>query len=290
MATIRVEGEEVELLTPTQVWQLYAISQLRKLLPLYEQTRDPAVFEQIHYYTSQLPMEDEIPMENLWHRFQMYLLIELVYNLWRDRHDFLAGGNNFIYYSLEQAEGIVRKQRDTYRGPDFFLVTGIDPHKPREAWVVWEEGGKFPDLIVEFLSISTAEEDKGRKREIYEKVFRTREYVMYDPFNDEIIGLRLEGDEYQPIPADERGWIWSEVLGAWMGQWEGEYYRHRFKWLRLYYPDGSLVLTTAEERALEQQRAEQERQRAEQERQRAEQLQSEVERLKARLRAMGIED
>lgn len=50
-------------------------------------------------------MEDDIPMENFWHRLQMYLLIELVQNLWRDRHDFVVGGNNFIYYRLGASRG-----------------------------------------------------------------------------------------------------------------------------------------------------------------------------------------
>ncbi|MDW8105920.1 MAG: hypothetical protein RMK45_00410 [Armatimonadota bacterium] len=159
MTVVRVGGEEVELLTAAQVLQLYAISQLRNLLPLYEQTRDPEVFARIQYYTRQLPTEDDIPMENFWRRLQRYLLIELVQNLWRDRNDFVVGGNNFIYYSLEQAEGIVRNRRDTYRGLDF-LVTGVDPYKPREAWIVLGRGGKYPDLIVEFLSPSTEEADR----------------------------------------------------------------------------------------------------------------------------------
>lgn len=198
----------------------------------------------------------------------------------------------------------MRNRRDTYRGPDFFLVTGVDPYKSREAWIVWEEEGKYPDLIVEFLSPSTEEADRTRKREIYEQVFCCREYFMYDPFKTGVEGLRLEDARYRPIVPDARGWLWSEVLGAWLGQWQGEFRRHHFNWLRIYRPDGTLVLTDAEEREQERQRAEQERQRAEQERQRAEQerqraeqeralreqMQSEIDRLKARLRELGIEE
>ncbi|MCS7300425.1 MAG: Uma2 family endonuclease [Fimbriimonadales bacterium] len=304
MPIVYVEGKEVELLSPEQVLQLHAIAQLRKLLPLYEQTRDPELFAQIQHYDRYLPTEDGIPMENLWHRLQMYLLIELVYNFWRDRDDFLAGGNNFIYYSLQQAEEVVRGRMDTYRGPDFFLVTGIDPTKPREAWIVWEEDYKFPDLIVEFLSPSTEKADKETKWGIYRDVFRTREYFLYEPFKEGLTGYEWVEGEYVPKTPNERGWLWSEVLGAWLGTWEGEFYRHQFKWLRLYRADGALVLTTAEERELAQQeaaraqqeaaRAQQEAARAQQEaaqeRQRAEQAQAELERLKARLRELGLEE
>lgn len=282
MAVIQVQDEEVELLTPRQVLQLHAIAQLRKLLPLYEQTRAPEVFAQIQHYDRYLPTEDDIPMENIWHRLQMYLLHELVLNLWRDRKDFLVGGNNFIYYSLEQAEGIVRQKKDTYRGPDFFLVTGVDPNKPREAWIVWEEDYKFPDLIVEFMSPSTEESDRETKRDIYRDVFRTREYFLYEPFGDELIGYDWIDGAYVPKTPNERGWLWSNVLEIWLGQWQSEFRQHNFKWLRMYYPDGSLVPTDAEEK-------EAIRAQVEAERRLREQAQAELEQLKAKLREMGLE-
>jgi Uma2 family endonuclease len=42
--------------------------------------------------------------------------------------------------------------------------------------VVWEEGGRYPEVIFEFLSPSTRQADRTVKKELYEQVFRTPEY------------------------------------------------------------------------------------------------------------------
>ncbi len=64
----------------------------------------------------ELPAEDGVPIESNWHRIEINLLIDSVHSLWRDRDDYFAGGNMFIYFSLEQI------RRKNYRGPDFFVV------------------------------------------------------------------------------------------------------------------------------------------------------------------------
>ncbi|MBI2875999.1 MAG: Uma2 family endonuclease, partial [Candidatus Tectomicrobia bacterium] len=143
----------------------------------------------------------------------------------------------------------------------------------RGAWVVWEEGGRYPNLIVELLSPTTAKEDKTVKKEIYEQTFRTPEYYCYDPETEELIGWRLNGGGYQPIRPDERGWLWSEQLGLWLGRWEGKFQGFQATWLRFYTAEGRLVFVAAEA----------EEQRAEVERQRAELAEAEVARLRARL-------
>ena len=88
------------------------------------------------------------------------------------------------------------------------------------------------------------------------------------------MGYRLQGDEYVSIAPNERGWLWSEVLGVWLGVSDAPFLGWRYRWLRFYREDGSLVLTGEEaERLLREQaeqRAEQERLQREQERQRAE--------------------
>ena len=82
----------------------------------------------------------------------------------------------FIYFSSTQA-------RQDFRGPDFFTVLDGDGDRPRKGWMVWEEGGRYPDVIVELLSPSTAEMDKGAKKQIYERVFRTPDYFVFDPYD-----------------------------------------------------------------------------------------------------------
>lgn len=274
----------------------HAIAQLRRLLPEYERTRDPKLYDEVVYWTEFLPAEDGIPMEFFWHHQQMRLLIEMTLVLWRDRTDYVVGGNNFIYYSLEQAEAVVDDRPNAYRGPDFFIITGVDPTVEREKWVGWLENYKYPDLIVELLSRRTARMDRTIKKEIYQNIFKTREYFWYNAYSREFEGFEWVNGVYVPKARNERGWMWSEVLGVWVGVYPSVFDHRRFRWLRFIYPDGRPVPHKTEWAEQERQRAEQERQRAEQERQRAEQAeqqlqqtQAELERLRAKLRELGIE-
>ncbi len=229
----------------------------------------------------ELPEGDGEPLETDWHVVQIWLLNEVVDNLFAGRTDFFCGGNMFIYYSLEQAESII-KGNPLYKGPDFFLVKDVDGTKPRKSWVVWKEDGKYPNLIIELLSPSTAQKDREANKSLYAKVFRTPEYFWYDAFTGEFAGFCLQEEEYVPISPNERGWLWSHQLGAYLGVWEGRYHRRVYRWLRLYTAEGELVPTDAELHRQMRQIAEAERQRAEAERQRAEQLAQ-------RLRELGID-
>ena len=112
---------------------------------------------------------DEPPLESDLHSQQMQLLIDCLNLWWHERDDFYASGNLTIYCNQEQI-----KSRD-FRGPDFFVVLGTE-RKPRRSWVVWGEGGKTPNLIVEILSESTADIDRGLKKQIYQDILRTPDY------------------------------------------------------------------------------------------------------------------
>jgi hypothetical protein len=78
-----------------------------------------------------LPYDDGEPLESNWHRLQINVLGDALHQHWQERTDFFAGGNMFVYYSLEQA-----RTRD-YKGPDFFVVTGVDGSRSRHSWIVW---------------------------------------------------------------------------------------------------------------------------------------------------------
>ena len=67
------------------------------------------------------------------------------------------------------------RKKLAFRGPDFFVALGARPKPRRNSWVVENEGGKYPDVIVEILSKRTQAADRGEKKAIYEKVFRTPE-------------------------------------------------------------------------------------------------------------------
>jgi Uma2 family endonuclease len=200
-------------------------------------------------------------LETSWHRAAIALLIEVLTWLFRDRRDYFVGGNMFIYYSEEQA----RTRR--YRGPDFFYVDGVDFNPDRPYWCVWREEGRYPDVIVELLSPSTAVEDRTTKKALYERTFHTHEYVCYDPSTGALEGWRLGARRrYRAIKPDKRGWLWLEGLQLWLGPWRGRYLDRDAVWLRFYDTEGRLVPTRAEAEA-----------------QRADAAEAELARLKARL-------
>jgi Uma2 family endonuclease len=217
--------------------------------------------------TIELPTEDGIPLESPWHRDEINLLIESIRYVWRDRTDFYTGGNMFIYFSFEQV------RRQDYRGPDFFIIKDVDGTRKRGAWVVWEEEGRYPDLIIELLSPSTAETDRLVKKNLYERTFHTPEYYCYDPVSQELLGWHLQRDRYEALTPDPNGRLWSEVLQLWLGRWEGEFQGERAVWLRFFDADGNVVLTWAEAAAA----------RAESERARAEVAEAEIAHLRAEL-------
>jgi Uma2 family endonuclease len=205
---------------------------------------------------------NEPPLESDLHRDQIDLLIRLLRWCWQQQHDFYVSGNLTVYYSPQQ-----RKSED-FRGPDFFVVLNTED-KPRKSWVVWEENGKYPNVIVELLSNSTAQTDRGLKKQIYQDIFRTPEYFWFDPESLEFMGFELLRGTYHQLQPNEQGWLWSEQLELYLGIHE--------KKLRFFTREGQLVPTPEEAAIAQQQRANQEQQRAEQEQQRAEQEQQRAE-------------
>lgn len=203
-----------------------------------------------------LPYDDGEPMESERHLYQMMLLIETLKLHWKGRDDFFVGGNMFVYFSAEHL-----KNKD-FRGPDFFVVMGVDGRLERKSWVVWEEG-KGPDLVIEFLSDTTAEFDREGKKQIYHDQLRVPEYFYYDPFSGELAGFGRNGSEYNPREPDERGRQISNVAGLALARWEGEYMDLTAGWLRWETLDGKLLPTKDEVAQQAQQLAEQERARAE---------------------------
>src|SRR5712691_3468841 len=161
----------------------------------------------------ELPYDDGMPMETQRHASQMQLLIDPLRLYWEDRQNVYVGGNMFIYFSLAQ----VRNQG--FRGPDFFAVLDVSKRE-RKSWVVWEEG-KGPDVVIELLSESTAAQDKGEKKEIYQNCLRVPEYFWFDPFTAEWAGFGLRDGRYEPIEVDAQEQLISQQLGLALVRWEG---------------------------------------------------------------------
>jgi Uma2 family endonuclease len=258
---------------------------------------------ELHQPPTDLIFDDGEPLESNRHRVGMNVLIRSLQQVWRDRNDFYTGGNMFIYYSREQV-----RNRD-FRGPDFFAVLDVDGTRERQGWVVWDEEGRYPDVIVELMSSSTAQIDVTTKKDIYERTFRTRNYFVYDPFNpDSLQGWHLDNElRYQRLAFNEQGWLWCETLGFWLGTWQGTIDRETAIWLRFFDSSGNLVLLPEEAAQLEAEAAQQEAQTAQQQaqvaqqqaqvaqqqaqvaQQQAQEERQRAERLASRLRELGLD-
>lgn len=203
-----------------------------------------------------LPYSDGQPLESDRHVQQINLLITTLRQHWRPRDDFFVGGNMFVYFSETQT------RRNDFRGPDVFVV--LDTVKrERRSWVVWQEGGRTPDVVVELLSESTASVDRGEKKRIYERVLKVSEYFLYDPFSAELEGFRLGDAGYEPIEPDADGRMRSTKLDLELGRWCGVYADIEATWVRWCAPGGDLVPTVEELAAGATARAEAESVRAE---------------------------
>ena len=176
-------------------------------------------------------LSDEPEMESSLHYMQLLLLVTCLEWAWQERDDFFIGANLSIYFSRQQL-----KNRD-FRGPDFFLVKDTT-RLPRNSWVVWEEDGRYPDLIIELLSNSTANVDRTIKRDLYAERFHTPEYFYFSPDTLEFAGFRLDINKYQPITPNVQGWLWSETLGFYLGIHERQ--------LRYFSLEGALLPTPQE--------------------------------------------
>ena len=185
---------------------------------------------------------DEPPLETELHLRQIIILLQSLEWLWKDRNDFYSAGNLTIYYSPKQ------KKSEDFRGPDFFVVLGAE-RKTRKSWVVWEENGQYPHVIVEILSSSTANIDKDFKKRLYQNTFRTPDYFWFDPDSLELAGFHLVDGEYQPLEADTQERLWSQQLGLYLGIDNEQ--------LRFFTTEGKLVPTpeeTAQELAAQTER------------------------------------
>lgn len=200
------------------------MSQIQELAPSPDISQD-VIFPPSDLYSDEPPLETELHLE------QILLLLKCLKWLWRDRNDFYVAGNLTIYYSPRQ------RKSENFRGPDFFVVLDTE-RKTRKSWVVWDEDGKYPNLIIEILSPKTADTDKGFKKKLYQDTFRTPDYFWFDPNTLEFVGFHLVDGEYQPLEQNSQGQLWSQQLGLFLGIHQNQ--------LRFFTPEGKLVPTPEE--------------------------------------------
>ncbi|QTA90813.1 Uma2 family endonuclease [Desulfonema magnum] len=234
---------------------------------LFEEDEDEELSRSIASLPTEddLPCDDGVPMETPRHRDQMILLIESLKAYWGEDKRYYVGGNMFLHYELSGSK--------KFRGPDVFLVMDVE-NRERKSWVVWQEGMRFPDVIIELLSDSTRTTDKTVKKELYSRIFRTPEYYIYDPFSQEFEGFWLKKSTYESVQPDKEKRIYSSEAGL--------YLVIKDDWLRWMTPDGHVLPTHLELYRHSEQKLESAEQKIYEERQRAEDAEKLLEKYRRR--------
>lgn len=173
------------------------------------------------------------------------------------RPGFVAA-DNFVY----PVEG----QPEICTAPDVYVALGRPPGH-RSSYRVWEEGGVFPQVVIEIISPSNTAREMNAKRRFYQQ-HGAREYYMYDPDENTLTVYERDDDRLTEVE-EEHGWV-SPLLGIRFDTSEAQ--------LLIYHPDGQPFRTYVQEKA-----------RADGEKARADAEQARADRLAAKLRALGLD-
>ena len=169
------------------------------------------------FYEEPEPVEDGMRQY-----FPIHRIAHLLLERYEDRPDVFISGGVFVFYDITDGNRRV--------GPDLLIAFDVNAAGIRENlpnfWI-WETG-KVPDFVLEVASPSTAENDLGRKRELYQRL-GIQEYWRIDPtggdlYGRALVGERLVGDQYEEYPLERRSdgseRSYSELLEA-VFYWDG---------------------------------------------------------------------
>jgi len=175
-------------------------------------------------------------------------------------------------------------------GPDLWVVNGGED-RGQEGWVPWKEGGLMPTLILEMLSPTTEHRDRGEKRRVYQDVFKTIDYFLFESTTGGIEYYRLKNGVYVRRHADRHGRFPCASLPLSLGL-----VHDRLRWFE---KDGRMLPTLQEvtdlateehlRADLERERANTEHERANTEHERADRANAERERANAALERADAE-
>jgi Uma2 family endonuclease len=236
----------------------------------------PTPKPQVHY-----PDDDGLPMSDNTIQFRWVVVMQT--NLeaqYRDDPGVFVAGNHLIYP--------VEDKKKVRQAPDVYVAFGR-PKGDRGSYKVWEEGGIFPQVVIEVWSPSNRFPQMQRKFAFYRKYGAEEYYILYPEFPAHVDIWRRDGGRLVRVPkfAD---WV-SPRLGIRFGRVDGE--------LVVRGPSGQVFKTYSElaaeregvERELAAERAgrEAERRRAEEATRRADAERDRNAKLKAKLRELGLD-
>ena len=259
----------------------------RKYMPVF-----PKASGKPTTYIEGYPCEDDEPMAATgFHAEQISNFFDQLYRYFAINPHIYVGIDNFIYYR----EGDLTK----FVAPDVYVVLGVDKFPQRRSFYTWSEGA-IPAAIFEFLSDSTANQDRNEKVQLYLMDMGVPEYFIHQPEMKkpaEFRGWRRSpsGGISEILPDAQDG-LFSETLNL-LFRWEN-ILPNEVRLLRPYLPDGTPITTSMEEEHLrmEEQRLRMEEQhlrmeeqrlrmeaeaRAEEETERRQALEAELERLRS---------
>ena len=211
----------------------------RKYMPVF-----PKAIGKTTVYIEGYPCEDGEPMAATgFHGVQITTLYDQLKRYFAINDLVRVGVDSFIYYS----EGDITK----CVAPDIHIVFGVDKYPLRRSFYTWAEGA-VPTAVFEFLSDSTAHQDRHKKVGLYLNDIGVQEYFIHQPEMKkppEFRGWRRSpsGDIVEITP-DAQGGMFSEALNL-RFQWEDQQHSH-VRLLRPYLPDGTPITTSIEEEHL----------------------------------------
>ncbi|MXV75625.1 Uma2 family endonuclease [Candidatus Poribacteria bacterium] len=254
----------------------------RKYMPVF-----PKASGKPTIYIEGYPYEDDEPMPaGEFHGMQMHSLFDQFLRYFQAHPHIHVGMDNFIYYR----EGDIRK----VVAPDVYVVLGAAKLPLRRSFYTWAEG-TVPTAVFEFLSDTTASEDRHEKVEVYLRDMGVAEYFIHQPDMNrpiEFQGWRRDalGDIVE-IEEEADDGLFSASLNLYF-RWE-VHEAWELRLLRPYLPDGTAITTSMEEHHLrvaaeELATAEAERRqaaegRAREEAERRQAIEAELERLRTQL-------
>ena len=142
------------------------------------------------FYEDPEPVEDALQQQPTLNR-----LTGLLLDYYKDDPEVFVMNAGFVSYN--RANGNERV------APDCYIAFGVDAEGIQENlpnfWI-WETG-KIPDFVMEVASKSTAANDMGRKRDLYQRL-GVAEYWRFDGrggeyYGEIMVGERLVDGEYQ---------------------------------------------------------------------------------------------
>ena len=219
-----------------------------------QQTEAPLeIIDEDEFY----PHSDGKPLcESNAHFWSIVALTDNIWDIVRSRETEVSVHTDMFWYWE-------KGNRRACRAPDLMVIFGVPYVYRRLSYLSWNHDNIMPALIIETASNEQQSMLLGELRDDYERQ-GVREYYVFDwsgqHMDEPLIGFRLRAGQYERIPENADGTIYSAELKMNMRA-EGDI-------LRFVHPATGEILLTRDEREAAQKKAlfEQERALVEQER------------------------